>query len=87
MITADIIHSSLLDEFPYLRLFQMFNLVMIRGCQISAHASLMAGDDDPTTARGMVVVDSIFHPQPGLADRVLKDVGIFVTTDTANIQN
>ncbi len=83
MVSAHVVDARLLDQRPDVRLLEMLKLVVVGGGQVRAHAALVAGDDDATAARRVLLVDAVLDAQPRLLGCIAEDVGILVAADAA----
>ncbi len=83
MVSAHVVDTRLLDQLPDVRLLEMLKLVVVRCRQVSAHAAVVAGDDDATAAGRVLLVDAVLHAQSRLLGCIAKGVGILVPTHAA----
>lgn len=65
----------------------MLGLVLVSRSKVSAHAAVVAGDDDTTLAGGLDIVDTVFSVNTGLVTGLLERVGILVLADAANVND
>ena len=87
MVTADIIHLGLLNEFPDLGGLQVGEFVLVCGVQGGDHAAVVAGDDDAAAAGGVGGVYEVLGPEPGGGAGGAEGFGIFVLADAADIED
>lgn len=85
--TTDIEELGLLDERPDVGLLQVLKLVLVGSSEMSAHAAVVASDDDTALSGGLGLVDTVLSVDAGLLAGLLKDVTILVLADTANVDN
>jgi len=60
MIATDVVNFSTLDVCPDLGRLEVLQLVVVGGGKISDHRPVMAGNDNTTTASGLILLDAIF---------------------------
>lgn len=87
MVTADEVERGLLNERPDAGRLEMIDFVLVGGSQVRAHATVVTGDDDATAAGGDLGVHTIFHAEAGFVAGGAEDIGIFVGTDTADVED
>jgi hypothetical protein len=87
VVSTNIVELSLLDEGPDVRLLQVVDLVLVRSSKVGAHAAVVASNDHTALAGGLFVVDAVLGVNAGLFAGLLKEVGILVTADTANVES
>lgn len=87
MVTADEIKRGLLNERPDVGRLEMIDFVLVGGSQVRAHATVVTGDDDAAAAGGDIGVHTIFHAEAGFLAGGAEDIGIFVGTDTADVED
>ena len=86
MVPADEVHFSLLHQFPDLGRLQMRDLILVGSGQMRAHGAIMAGDDDPATAGGLVGRDEILGADAGFFILGPQGRGVLVGTDAADVE-
>ena len=87
MVSTNVVDLSLLDQRPDLRLLQVLGLVLVSGSKVSAHAAVVAGDDDTALAGGLNIVDTVFGVDTSLGASVLEEIGVFVLSNAANVDD
>ena len=87
METTDVEELGLLDEGPDVGLLQVLELVLVGSSKVSAHAAVVASDDDTALARGLRLVDTVLGVDTSLLTGLLQDVTVLVLADTANVDN
>ena len=84
---AHIVDPCLLDKVPDLWLFEMLNLIVVRGGQISTHAAIMPGDDDTAAASGCILINQILGMDTSLPAGIEEKFSIFVLAHAANVHD
>lgn len=87
MVSTNVVDLSFLDQRPDLRLLQVLGLVLVSGSKVSAHAAVVAGDDDTTFAGGLDIIDTVFSVDTSLCASVLEEIGILVLSNAANVDD
>lgn len=87
VVATDVEDLSLLDEGPDVGLLQVLDLVLIGSSEVSAHAAVVAGDDDTALAGGLHIVDTVLGVNASLLTGLLQDLGILILTDAANVDD
>lgn len=87
VVSTNVVDLSLLNQRPDLRLLQVLGLVFVSGSKVSAHAAVVAGDDDTALAGGLDVVDTVFGVDTSLGASVLEEIGVFVLSNAANVDD
>lgn len=87
MVTTDIVGLGILNEGPDIGALQMLEVVVVGSAQLSAHAAVVAGDDNAATASGDLGVDAVLDAQTSLLASIAKDGGVLVVTGTADVDN
>lgn len=87
MVATDEVDRGLLNECPDVGRLEMLDFVFVGGSQVRAHAAVVAGDDHATAAGGGFGVHAVFHAKAGGLAGGAEDGGIFVGTDTADIED
>jgi hypothetical protein len=85
--TTDVEELGLLHERPDVGLLQVLKLVLVGSSEMSAHAAVVASDDDTALAGGLGLVDTVLSVDAGLLAGLLQDITILVLADTANVDN
>ena len=65
----------------------MVHLVFVGCSKVSAHAAVVAGNNDTALASGLSIIDAVLGVDTSLLAGVLEDVGVLVLTDTANVES
>lgn len=86
VVSADVVDLGLLHEFPDLGGLEMRDLVLVRGSQVRAHGTVMARDDDPAAAGGLVGGDEIFGADAGFFVFGAQGRGVLVVADAADVE-
>lgn len=84
MVATDVVRLGVLDERPHLGLLQVLEVVVVGGVQASAHAAVVAGDDDAAPAGGVRGVHAVLDAQADLLDGIVQDGGVLVVADAAD---
>ena len=87
VVTTNVVNLGLLNQRPDVRLLQVLGLVLVSRSKVSAHAAVVAGDDDTALAGGLDIVDTVFRVNTSLVTGLLKRVGILVLADAANVND
>jgi hypothetical protein len=87
VVTTNIVELGLLNERPDLGLLKMFNFVLVGGSKVSAHAAVVAGDNDTALSSGLSIVDAVFGVDTSLLAGLLKDLSVLVLADAADVQS
>lgn len=87
MVSTNVVDLSLLDQRPDLRLLQVLGLVLVSGSKVSAHAAVVAGDDDTALAGRLDIVDTVFGVDTSLGASVLEEIGVLVLSNAANVDD
>lgn len=87
VVTADVDGLGVLNQAPDLGSLQVLNLVVVGSSEISAHATVVAGDDDTATSGWVVSIDAILNTETGLLVGLLESSGVLVVADAANVNN
>jgi hypothetical protein len=87
VVTTDIVHLSILNQLPNVRALQVFQVVVVRGAQLGAHAAVVAGDDNAAAAGGNLGVDAVLDAQAGLLAGVAEDGGVLVVAGAAKVHD
>jgi hypothetical protein len=87
VVATNIVVLGLLDKRPDVRLLEMIHLVFVGGSKVSAHAAVVAGNNDTALASGLSIIDAVLGVDTSLLAGVLEDVGVFVLTDTADVES
>lgn len=87
VVTTNVVNLGLLNQRPDVGLLQVLGLVLVSRSKVSAHAAVVAGDDDTTFAGGLDFVDTVFRVNTGLVTGLLERVGILVLADAANVND
>lgn len=87
MVATNIVELSLLDERPNVRLLKVLDLVLVGGGKVSAHAAVVAGDDDTALASGLDIVDAVLSVYTGLGAGVLEGISILVLADASDVKS
>lgn len=84
---ANVVDARVLDQGPDLGLLQVVDVVVVGGPEISAQASVMAGDDDAAAARLLLGVDAVLDTQAGGLDGVVQDGRVLVVTGASKVDD
>jgi hypothetical protein len=87
VVTTDVVELGLLDEGPDVGLLQVLKLVLVGSSEVSAHAAVVAGDDDTALAGGLRLVDTVLGVDTGLLTGLLEDLAVLVIANTANVDD
>lgn len=87
VVSTNVVDLSLLDQRPDLRLLQVLGLVLVSGSKVSAHAAVVAGDDDTALAGRLDIVDTVFGVDTSLGASVLEEIGVLVLSNAANVDD
>lgn len=87
MVTTDVVHLSILDQAPDLRLLQVVQAVVVGSGQVGAHAPVVAGDNDAAAAGGLGWLYAVLDAEAGLLDGILEDGGILVVADSSQVDD
>lgn len=87
VVTTDVVELSLLDERPDVGGLQVLNLVLVGGSEVSAHAAVVASDDNTALAGRGVLIDAVLGVDTGLLAGLLEDVTVLVLTNAANVHD
>jgi hypothetical protein len=87
VVTPDVVELGLLDEGPDVGLLQVLKLVLVGSSEVSAHAAVVAGDDDTALAGGLRLVDTVLGVDTGLLTGLLEDLAVLVIANTANVDD
>lgn len=87
VVATDVVELSLLDERPDVGRLQVIKLVLVGGSEVSAHAAVVAGDDNTTLAGRDVLIDAVLGMDTGLLAGLLEDVTVLVLTNAANVHD
>lgn len=87
MVATDIVHLSLLNKRPDLRLLKVLQLVLVSRSKVGAHATVVASDDHAALAGRLGIVHTVLGVHTSLGAGVLQDIGVLVTADTSNVEN
>lgn len=87
MVTANIVHLSLVNQGPDMWLLQVLQFVLVRSSKMGAEASLVACDNDTAAAGGLRFVNTILCSQAGLVAGFLENICVLVLADAADIKN
>jgi hypothetical protein len=87
VVTPDVVELGLLDEGPDVGLLQVLKLVLVGSSEVSAHAAVVAGDDDTALAGGLRLVDTVLGVDTGLLTGLLEDFAVLVIANTANVDD
>jgi len=85
--TTDVVELGLLDKGPDVGLLQVLKLVLIGRGEMSAHAAVVAGDNDTALSGGLDIVDTVLGVDTSLLAGLLEDLAVLVLTDTANVED
>lgn len=85
MVAANVVHLSILDQAPDLRLLQVIKAVVVGSTQIRAHAPVVARNHHTAPARRLRRLDTVFDTKASLLDGILEDRGVLVVADTAEV--
>lgn len=64
----------------------MGDLILVRSSQVRAHGAVMARDDDPAAAGGLVGRDEIFGADAGFFVFGAQGRGVLVVADAADVE-
>lgn len=87
VVTTNVVELGLLNERPDVRLLEMLDFVLVSGSKMSAHAAVVAGDDDTALASGLDIVDAVFRVDTSLLAGLGEDISILVATDAADVKS
>lgn len=87
VITTNVVHIGVLNELPDLRLLQVVEIVVVGGAEISAQASVVAGNDNTATTSLLVGVDAVLDAKASSVDSILHDGGVLVIASTAEVDD
>lgn len=85
VVAANVVHLSILDQAPDLRLLQVIKAVVVGSTQIRAHAPVVARNHHTAPARRLRRLDTVFDTKASLLDGILEDRGVLVVADTAEV--
>jgi hypothetical protein len=83
VVAADIVRLCALDQRPDIRLLQMLEIIVIRRAEISAHAPVVARNDDSAPTRRLLGIDTVLHPQTGSLDGITQGGRVLVVAHAA----
>lgn len=87
VVATDVVELSLLDKGPDLGLLQVLNLVLVGSSEVSAHAAVVASDNDTALASGLSLVHTVLGVDTGLLAGLLQDVTELVLANAANVDD
>jgi len=87
VVATDVVELSLLNKRPDVGLLQVLNLVLVGSSKVSAHAAVVASDNNTTLSSGLGLIDAVLSVDTGLLASLLEDVTVLVLTNTANVHN
>lgn len=87
METTNVVDLGVLNKLPDLRLLQVVKIVVVGSTEISAQASVVAGDDGTTAASLLLRVDSVLDTETSSLDSIVEDSRVLVVTGTTNVDN
>ena len=87
VVTTDVVELSLLDERPDVGRLQVLNLVLVGGSEVSAHAAVVASDDNTALAGGLSLINTVLSVDTSLLAGLLEDVTELVLADAADVDN
>jgi hypothetical protein len=87
VVPADVVSLSVLDERPDVGTLQVLEVVVVGSAQLSAHAAVVAGDDNAATAGSDLGVDAVLNAQASLLAGLAENGGILVVTSTADVDD
>lgn len=87
VVATDVVELSLLDQGPDVGLLQVLNLVLVGSSEVSAHATVVASDNDTAFASGLSLVDTVLSVDTSLLAGLLQDVTVLVLANAANVDD
>ena len=87
VVATNIVELGLLNKGPDVRLLQVLNLVLIGGSKVSAHAAVVASDDNTTLAGGLRLIHPILGVNASLLAGLLEDLSVLVLANATNVDN
>lgn len=85
MIATNVVNLGILDQAPDLGLLQVIKPIVVGSTQIRAHAPVVARNHHTAPARRLRRLDAVLDTKAGLLDGILKDGGVLVVADTADV--
>jgi hypothetical protein len=65
----------------------VLRVVVVGGSEVGAHAAVVASDDHSTPSGRLRGIHAVLDTQASFLDSFVKDLGILVVTDTANVHD
>lgn len=87
MVPANVVDISVLNQAPDLRLLQVVQIIVVGCAQICAHTPVVARDDHTAPTGRLRGLDTVLDAQAGLLDGILKDGGVLVVANTAEVHD
>lgn len=87
VVSTNVVDLGLLDQRPDLGLLEVLNLVLVGGSKVSAHAAVVASDNNTTLAGRLGFINTVLGVDTGLLTGLLEDVTELVLANTADVDN
>ena len=87
MVATDEIKARGLDLFPDLRGLQVGELVLVCGCQMRNHTSVMAGDNDTAATGGLRGIDEVFGVDAGFLAEGAELYAVLIVANATDVEN
>lgn len=87
VVTTNVVHLSILNEAPDLGLLQVLEVIVVSSTEISAQASVVAGNDNTAATSLLLRVDTVLDAETSSLDGIVHDGRVLVITSTTEVDN
>lgn len=87
VVTTNVVNLGILNELPDFGGLQVLKIVLVGSTEISAQASVVAGNDNTATASGLLGVNTVLDSETSSLDCIAEDGGVLVVTNTTKVND